>query len=240
MAESLWKLGDLMDYQRKLESELPPLYDFEQVRPVHREIEAQILEYWELLHPVVNDFITSWFSIWFKSRKENQELQAKIERQSTLLIKYKEKSVERIQDIHHEIDTKKAEIHQANEKVQKIELGLQELEEMDKEKQLGIANLRTELEKELAELNLRISERQTRFEATQTQVFQSFQLKMLDFESEVASLKEQATIQQRKISIFESENETLRAQNIKLESLQEKIWEINEKLSGLSFTETKL
>ena len=71
MAESLWKLDDLIAYQRKLESELPPLYDFEQVRPVHREIEALILEYWEKLHPVVNDFITSWFAIRFKSRKKN-------------------------------------------------------------------------------------------------------------------------------------------------------------------------
>jgi len=240
LVESLWKLNDLIDYQRKLESELPPLYDFEQVRSVHREIEAVILEYWELLHPVVTDFITSWFALWFKSRREGQELVAKIDRQSTILTKYKEKSVEKIQDLHTEIDVKKAEITQTQEKIQKIELGLQELEKLDRDKQLGIANLRADLEKELAELNLRISERQTRFEATQTQVFQSFQHKMIDFESEVASLKELVVIQQEKMTILEYENEPLRAQNSKLKSLKEKIGEIIETIGGLSFTETEL
>ncbi|NVM54084.1 MAG: hypothetical protein HWN66_10325, partial [Candidatus Helarchaeota archaeon] len=160
---SLWKVEELTDYQRKLDSELPPLYDFEQVRPVHREIESVILEYYALLHPVIQDFIYSWFLLWTNLKKKNEELFAEILQKSSMISNYRSNSETKIKSLGNLVNINQFELKTVKENLQQKELKLQELEGLDKEKQLGISNLRIELEKELAELNLRLSEMQTRF-----------------------------------------------------------------------------
>ena len=102
---SLWKVKDLLDYQRKFDSELPPLYDFEQVRGDHREIEAVILEYWGLLHPVVQDFVTSWWLLWTNTKKENEKLTAEDNQKSSMLANYKQSSESKINDLTDQINT---------------------------------------------------------------------------------------------------------------------------------------
>lgn len=239
MTPSLWNLDRLKDYQRKLDSELPPLYDFQQVRTAHREIEADILEYWEMLHPIIADFITSWFQIWGQLGKENANLKKKINEDSLLLRNYQDTSVNKIKNLESEIAHIKSQIETLKENLKQKEAELQKLDEMDHEKQLGISNLRVELEKELAELNLKLSEMQTRYEATQAQVNQSFEEKMWLFESEVKALKDQVKTQEEKLQQLQLENITLKKENKSLDLLEEKIWEINEKLRGLSFKETE-
>ena len=235
---SLWKVKDLLDYQRKFDSELPPLYDFEQVRGDHREIEAVILEYWGLLHPVVQDFVTSWWLLWTNTKKENEKLTAEDNQKSSMLANYKQSSESKISDLTDQINTKRSELGVIQPEIQKKEQEIQNLENEDQERKLGISELRSDLEKNLAELNLKLSEMQARIDTTQSQVTQSFEHKVMTFESEVASLKEQLAAQEQKKQILLAENQELQSQNQIREVLEDKAWQILDTLKSLSFKET--
>lgn len=236
---SLWKIKDLVDYQRKLDSELPPLYDFEQVRGDHREIESNILEYWGMLHPVVQDFITSWWLLWSNAKKENEKVSAEVDQKSSMLANYQQSSESKINDLTSQLTIKQSELGVIQPELQKKEDEIQTLENEDQERKLGITELRTDLEKKLAELNLKLSEMQARFDSTQSQVTQSFEHKVMVFESEVTSLKEQVAAQEQKKEVLQAENQELQKQNQIRELLEDKAWQILDTLKGLSFKETE-
>jgi chromosome segregation ATPase len=235
---SLWKRKELSDYQRKLDSELPPLYDFEQVREVHREIESIILEYWGLLHPVIQDMVTSWWHLWANTKKDNEKLGAEIEQKSSMLTNYKQSSVNKIKDLTDQLNRKHAELGIIKKDTQQKDTEIQKLDNVDKEKKLGIAELSSDLEKKLAELNLKLSEMQTRIDSTQLQVSQSFEHKIMIFESEIVSLKEQMAIQEQKKEVLKAGNQELQTKNQALKPLEEKVWQIMDTLKGISFKET--
>ena len=235
---SLWKIRELADYQRKLDSELPPLYDFEQVREIHREIEAFILEYWGLLHPVVQDMVSSWWHLWANTKKDNEKLVAEIDQKSSMLTNYRQSSEIKIKDMTDQLKRKQAELDVIKTETRKKDNEIQKLDNVDKEKKLGIAELRSDLEKKLAELNLKLSEIQARIDSTQSQVSQSFEHKIMIFESEIVSLKERLAIQEQKKAIFQAANQELQIKNQVLKPLEEKIWQIMDFLKGISFKET--
>jgi septal ring factor EnvC (AmiA/AmiB activator) len=235
---SLWKIKGLSDYQRKLDSELPPLYDFEQVRGDHREIETVILEYWGLLHPVVQDFITSWWLLWTNMKKENEKLTAEVNQKSSMLANYQQSSENKINDLTDQLKTKQSELGVIQSEIQKKEDEIQNLENEDQESKLGITELRSNLEKKLAELNLKLSEMQARIDSTQSQVAQSFEHKIMMFESEVASLKEQLAAQEQKKQVLQAENQELQTKTRIRELLEDKVWQISDQLKGLSCKET--
>jgi len=235
---SLWKIKGLSDYQRKLDSELPPLYDFEQVRGDHREIETVILEYWGLLHPVVQDFITSWWLLWTNMKKENEKLTAEVNQKSSMLSNYQQSSENKINDLTDQLKTKQSELGVIQSEIQKKEDEIQNLENEDQESKLGITELRSNLEKKLAELNLKLSEMQARIDSTQSQVAQSFEHKIMMFESEVASLKEQLAAQEQKKQVLQAENQELQTKTRIRELLEDKVWQISDQLKGLSCKET--
>ncbi|MFX1295514.1 MAG: hypothetical protein ACFFD2_11785 [Promethearchaeota archaeon] len=234
---SLWKKKELTNYQRKLKSELPPFYDFKQVRSVHQEIEAIILEYWEFLHPVVQDFITSWFLQWKNVKKKCEGLAIEKEQKISMLEKFKKRSTTKIQNLTNEINIKQSELNKSKQNIQHKEEQIQQLEEIDKENQFGISELRSELEKQLAELNLQLTEIQNRFEATQSQVMHAFENKVMIFESEVSSLKEQGTSQEERIQQLQSENQQIKSQNQELNIFEDKIAEIIDLVGSISFKE---
>lgn len=235
---SLWKIKELADYQRKLDSELPPLYDFEQVREIHREIESIILEYWGLLHPIVQDMVTSWWHLWANTKKDNEKLLTETEQKSSMLTNYKQSSQNKIRDLTDQLNRKQAELGVIKKDTQQKDNEVQKLDNVDKERKLGIAELSSELEKKLAELNLKLSEMQARIDSTQLQVSQSFEHKIMIFESEIVSLKEQVAIQEQKKQMLKSANQELQMRNQALKPLEEKVWQIMDTLKGISFKET--
>jgi chromosome segregation ATPase len=235
---SLWKIKGLADYKRKLDSELPPLYDFEQVRGDHREIETIILEYWGLLHPIVQDFVTSWWLLWTNTKKENEKLTAEVNQKSSMLTNYQQSSENKINDLTDQLKTKQSELTVIQSEIQKKENEIQNLENQDEESKLGIAELRSDLEKRLAELNLKSSEMQARIDSTQEQVTQSFEHKIMMFESEVASLKEQLSAHEQKKQVLQAENLELQSKVQIREVLADKVWQISDILKVLAFRET--
>jgi chromosome segregation ATPase len=235
MAEkSLHKIKELEDYKRQLESELPPYYDFNQVGHKHQEIEASIIEYWEFLHPIVQDVIISWFQLWNKTMGENNKLIARKEQKMSMLNKFKSSSETKIQNLASKINIRKSEINIIKENLQQKEQRIQDLEETDKENQLGVAGLRSELEKELAEVSLKLTEMQSRFDKTQAQVTQAFENKIMVFESEIDSLKEQITPQERRIQELLTENQQMKSYTQALQILEEKVGEIIDIVASIS------
>jgi chromosome segregation ATPase len=235
--KSLWKIKELADYQRKLDSELPPLYDFEQVREVHREIESGIIEYWGLLHPLVQDIVHSWWNLWANTKKDNEKLVSEVDQKASMLTNYKQSSGNKIQDLTDQLKRKQAELEVIKKETLKKDEEIQKLDNVDNEKKLGITELRSDLEKKLAELNLKLSEMQARIDSTQSQVAQSFEHKVMIFESEVVSLKEQLAIQQQKIQMLKAANQDLQMKNQILKPLEERIGQLMDVLKDISFKE---
>lgn len=235
---SLWKIKELADYQRKLDSELPPLYDFEQVRELHREIESIIIEYWALLHPIVQDIVSSWWHLWANTKKDNEKLGIEVEQKSSMLTNFKQSSENKIKDLTDQLKRKAAELDIIKRDIIQRDNEIQKLDNVDKEKKLGITELRSDLEKKLAELNLKLSEMQARIDSTQSQVAQSFEHKIMIFESEIVSLKEQLETQRQKIQMLQAENQEIQVKNQGLKPLEDKIWQIMDTLKGISFKET--
>ena len=94
---SLWKKKELAEFKRKFRSELPPYYNFEEVRQAHQTIEATVLEHWEILHPVIQDFITSWFHQWSARKKEVEGLVTEKQQKSSMLDRFKKSTVNKIE-----------------------------------------------------------------------------------------------------------------------------------------------
>ena len=218
---------------------MPPFYDFEKVRVTHREIEAGILEHWELLHPVVQDYLNSWWLMWDNVIKENERINDEINQKISMLTTYRSTTTTKIQDLTNQKVSKESELKVIKDELQQKEAALHELEATDKEKSLGIADLRSELEKSMAELNLKITEKQKQFNTTQSQVVQSFEHKITRFESEIASLKELSATQQQRIQKLQSENQVLKAENQQYKVLEDSMWEIITTLKSISIKESE-
>jgi chromosome segregation ATPase len=231
---SLWKKKELSDYKRKFNSELPPYYNFEEVRQAHQSIEATVLEYWELLHPVIQDFITSWFHQWSTIKKESEGLVTEKQQKASMLERFKKSTASKIELLNNETIKKKPELEIINQKLQEKEEEIKKLEGTDQENKLGVSELRSELEKQLAELNLKLSEMQNRFENTQSQVTGAFEKKVMLFESEVASIREQVMGQEQKIRRLQYENQQIKLKNQKLQLFEDKIAEIIDIVTSIS------
>ncbi len=232
-----WKKKEFVEYQRKLESELPPYYDFAQVRPTHQEIEAAVIAYWETLHPIIQDYVTSWWRLWSTAKKEIEKLVVERDQKASMLSNYKNSAESKIKDLAGKLTTKESELKIINQDVQQREQKIIELEKKDKQDRLGITELRAELEKQLAELNLKLSESQTRFNTTKALVNRAFENKIMIFESEVISLKEQVTTQEQKIQQLDTENQKLESENQFLKILEEKVGKIIDIVTSISFKE---
>jgi uncharacterized coiled-coil protein SlyX len=112
---------------------------------------------------------------------------------------------------------------------------IKDLDAADKESQLGISQLRENLEKRLNKLNEEVTERQKTYEKTQMQVGQAFQQKVLELDSEILSLNEQvaekdAQIKDKddQIKILQKDSQKAKFYESKAATLENKINKIAE------------
>ncbi|NVM54525.1 MAG: hypothetical protein HWN66_12545 [Candidatus Helarchaeota archaeon] len=226
----IWKIKEVSKYQRKIDgSEIPPIYDLEKISTIHQEIDARIRPFWENLHIIVQDFITSWNDSWNNLLHEKDDLNSQLRQKITLISNLKGNFENKLRELNGMIEALKVEVQsKETENTQKEQL-IQDLEATDKESKFGIAQLRENLENRLKQLNETMAERQKKYEATQMQVGQAFQQKVLELDSEMLSLQEQLEEKDAKIKEQEEQIKLLQKENQKVKfKLKDKLREIAE------------
>lgn len=228
------KIKELKKYERKIDgSEIPPIYDLEKMGAIHQEIDAAIRPFWENLHPVVQDFITTWNDSWNSLLHEKGEHDSQLRQKANLVANLKSNFENKIREINSEISTLKTDIQAKETEVAQKEHLIQDLESTDKDHKLGISQLRENLESRLKTLNEQLSDRQKKYEETQMQVGQSFQNKVLELDSEIMSLNEQISEKDAKIKELEDQVKTISKETQKSKFYEEKSAKLEKQLEKI-------
>jgi chromosome segregation ATPase len=234
--KNFWKIKELAKYSRKIDgSEIPPIYDLEKTNETHRDIDANIRPFWENLHPIIQDFITSWNDAWINLMHESEDLNSQLRQKNTLVSNLKSNFESKLRELNADISTLKADLQAKENEINQKEQLIKDLDAADKESQLGISQLRENLEKRLNKLNEEVTERQKTYEKTQMQVGQAFQQKVLELDSEILSLNEQvaekdAQIKDKddQIKILQKDSQKAKFYESKAATLENKINKIAE------------
>lgn len=232
--KTIWKIKELTRYERKLDgSEIPPIYDLEKIDAVHQEIDANIRPYWENLHPLVQDYVTSWNNSWNKLLRESQDLDSQLRQKTNLIANLKANFEAKLRELNSTISVLQSDLKAKEDELLQKEQLIQDLESMDKENKNGIAQLREKLEDRLKELNEKMNERQKHYESTQLQVGQAFQQKVLELDSEITSLQDQLTEKDAKIKLQEAQIDTFKKEIQKVKFYESKIQTLEGKLNQI-------
>lgn len=233
--KNLWKIKELSKYNRKIDgSEIPPIYDMEKVNEIHREIDASIHPHWENLHILVQDYITAWNDSWTNLLHNKNDLDSQLKQKESLVENLKSNFETKLQELNSTITSLKADIQSKENEISQKEQFIKDLEEADKENKLGITELRENLEKRLKKLNEEMSERQKKYEATQMQVGQAFQRKVLELDSEMMSLREQLNDKEEKIKEQFENIKELQKESQKAKYYESKVQILENKLNQIA------
>lgn len=230
-SKPLSKVKELKKYERKIDgSEIPPILDLDKVNPIHKEIDAIIRPFWENLHPVVQDFVTAWNESWNDLLNAKEDLESQVRQKNNLISNLKANFEDKLRELNISISTLKTDLHSKEAEVTQKEQLISDLESTDKENQLGVTELRGKLENRLKELKEQMAERQKKYEATQMQVGQSFQQKVLELDSEIMSLQEQLAERESKISELQEQMGSIQKDSQRAKFFEEKATKLEIKL----------
>ncbi len=222
--ETLETYFPVAEYEPKFEIEEPPRVKFIEgtVPVVHKELWREIIEYWDLIHPLVRDMIVSWIEVYEKTAKEIKELRDSLdtEKRKALITmeniqELQDKVRELSQQLHNETLMKRdleerlqdvtAQIREQYEKEKKalellvsskIDVSEKTLEEA-LEKALSKATSPEQvqrLEKRVKELEEKLKREREENERIQMEIAEAFQEKILYYDNLVRSYKEQLGI----------------------------------------------
>lgn len=220
----LAKIKELKKYERKIDgSEIPPIYNLEKMGEIHREIDPVLRPFWENLHPIVQDFITAWNESCSSLIHNNEEMSSQLRQKDNLISNLKSNFEEKLRELNASLSGFKTDLQAKETALSQKELFITDLESTDKESKLGISQLRENLEKRLNKMNEEMAERQKKYEATQMQVGQAFQQKVLELDSEMLSLNEQLSEKDAKIKELEAKINVMTKENQKVKFYQAKV-----------------
>ena len=187
MAPTLWKLKELKTYVNQLDTNAPPPYRLTSASNLHRELFQKIEAFWESLHPLVQDFVVSSVRHWDKAEVKLQNTEELLNEKKRVFDKLKASVEMRLKDL--------------NAQLAKRDQIVQELVNKDSNNQLGLSDLRDNLENKIEDL-----------EKTHEEVGEQFQVQIMEMDAQLDAKDERieelnAELKQKQLLVNELQSE---------------------------------
>jgi len=173
MPKTLWKIKEFKDYKNRLKSMSPPKYDMDRVNQLHKDLDIKIREYWDEIHPFLQDYIYSFSFHWTNSEITLRNIDREFKKQSKFLENLKASASQKINELMKEIKRKNQEILKKDHLYKALEGKL------------------AKGESEMGELVKEFDTKLKEYEETHYEVGKSFQFKIMNMEADLSSKEEE-------------------------------------------------
>ncbi len=222
------RIKELEGYLNKiLESNVPPNYEVTAYSTDHQALDALVRPNWEILHPIVQDFIYSWFIEVRAVAELKEELEKKLHAVNQELMQTKEISINKIDELNKKLNNRKAEVLNAeNELKQKVEF-FEELTKAIEDKEVGGEELKQKMENRIKNMREGMIRQHEKFEASQIKIGNQFKNRVIELDEERLRLNEKIEKNKEIIVQLGKENYDLMRRNHLLKGFQSRLVAIN-------------
>jgi len=221
--KTLWQIRELDGYLNKTPCQAPPDYDVSSKNAIHLILDEFIRTNWEILHPLEQDFIFSWYIESQTAEEENQKLQMKLGELNKAIATTQQNSEANIEQLTKDIKDINAEIlNSKNALIQKNQL-IEDLQEAIRYQTIGAEELKEKLEQRIEELNEEMFKHQEEFEANATALAEKFKARVEGLDEEKFKLSETIEKSTMELDELEKMNQELKQVNHLVKLIQEKL-----------------
>lgn len=213
MPKNLGKIKELKDYKNRLNSVNPPNYNIERVNDIHKELDLKIREYWEEIHPILQDFIYSFAFHWNNSEETLKSMSIELKNQSNLLENFKDRYVQKF----NELISEKSKFEQELIKKDQIINVLQNKSSQD--------------QNEIKEIIKQFDEKIKEYGNTEHELGKSFQFKIMNMEADLSTTNQENESLKKEIKQM---SDKIIEKDSMIQNLQSKINEFEKKLAEFS------
>ena len=221
--KTLWQIRELQGYLNKTPSQAPPDYDLSTKNAGHQTLDGLIRTNWEILHPIEQDFIYSWFIEAQTAEEANNQLQMKFNDLNKDMASTQQNSETKIEQMNKDIKNLNTEIlNLKNALIQKDKL-IEDLQAAIRYKTVGAEELKEKLDGRIEELNEQMFKRQETFEANATAIAEKFKTRVEELDETRLSLNETIERNNNDLANLEKINLDLKKVGLQVKLYQEQI-----------------
>ena len=201
--------------------------------PDHQALDALIRPNWEILHPIVQDFVYSWFMEIRSAEGLKKDHQKKLNAINNELTNVQKNSTAKIEVLNRKLNDLNSEfLNVENELNQKMEF-VEELTGAIEDKEVGGEHLKQKMEERIRNMHERMIRQQEKFETTQIKIGNQFKNRVMELDEERLLLNEKIEKNKEILVKIEKENQELQKNNQLLKGFQNRIIAIKSILDSL-------
>lgn len=232
--KTLWQIRELQGYISKTPSQVPPDYDLSTKNPGHQTLDGLIRKNWEVLHPIEQDFIYSWFVEAQTAEEANNQLHVKLNELNKEIVSTQQDSETKIEQMNKDLKNLSSEIlNLKNILIQKDKF-IEDLQAAIRYKTVGAEELKDKLDRRIEELNEQMVKRQEEYEANATALAEKFKTKVEELDGERLLLNENIETNDKNLANLEKTNQDLKRTGLQVKQYQEKIKNIKTIIDEIS------
>lgn len=207
----------------KTPSQAPPEYDASTKNATHMILDELIRTNWEILHPLEQDFIFSWFIETQTAEEESQKLQMKLDELSKEMATTQQTSEAKIEQLNQDLKDINSELlNSKNALIQKNQL-TEDLQAAIRYQTVGAEELKENLEQRIEELNEAMFKQQEEYEVNATGLGEKFKMSVENLDEEKFQLSETIEKNNAELNELEKTNQELKQVDRMVKLLQEKL-----------------
>ncbi|MDD1777088.1 MAG: hypothetical protein LUQ65_02890 [Candidatus Helarchaeota archaeon] len=221
--KTLWQIHELQGYLNKTPSQAPPDYDLSTKNAGHQTLDGYIRTNWEILHPIEQDFIYSWFIEAQTAEEANNQMQLKLNELTKELAGTQQNAETKIEQMNKDLKSLNSEIlNLKNTLIQKDKF-IEDLQAAIRYKSINAEELKDKLDERIGELNNQMLKRQGEFEAQATALAEKFKAKVEELDTERLLLNDSIEKNDKELFDLEKTNQGLKKIGLQYKLYQDKI-----------------
>ena len=233
--KTIWQIKELEGYLNKIsESQVPPDYDRSSLNQTHQSLDTLLRPNWEILHPICQDFIYSWFIEYKNVDEQKEELRLELNTVNNEMNVTRQRVTQKIDELNREVHNLSSNLMNAENALnQKMEL-IKELDNAIQNKSLGEDQLKSRMEQRVKGMSEKMVKQQEKFETSQIKIGNQFKSRVMELDEKKSVLEETVEKNKEKISELENENQQLKRKNHLLVNFQNRLAAIKSIIDSVS------
>jgi chromosome segregation ATPase len=221
--KTLWQIHELQGYLNKTPSQTPPDYDLSTKNAGHQTLDGYIRTNWEILHPLEQDFIYSWFVETQTAEEANNQLQVKLNNLNKEITGTQQDAETKIEQMNTDIKDLNSEIlNLKNALIQKDKF-IEDLQAAIRYKTINAEELKDKLDERIGELNDQMFKRQEEYEAKAIALAEKFKTRVEELDGERLILNETIEKNDKELTDLDKINQDLKKVGLQFKLYQDKI-----------------
>lgn len=221
--KTLWQIQGLQGYLNKTPSQAPPDYDLSTKNAGHQTLDGYIRTNWEILHPIEQDFIYSWFIEAQTADEANNQLQVKLNELNKELAGTQQDAETKIEQMNKDLKNMNLEIlNLKNTLIQKDKF-IEDLQAAIRYKTINAEELKDKLDERIGALNDQMFKRQAEYEASAIALAEKFKTKVEELDTERLLLNDTIEKNDKELVDLEKRNQDLKKIGLQFKLYQDEI-----------------